>query len=523
MNGPLPINRRTDGRNGAGDARRLDDLEPIGIVDIGSNSVRLVVYDGAVRAPTPLFNEKDSCRLGRSIHSTGKLDAESVESALGTLSRFRAIARVLRVKNLRAFATAAAREASNGPDFLARGQQALGAPINLLTGEREAELAALGINMGFGPLTDGVTGDLGGGSLELVDVTVAGRRNAMTLPLGGLRLIDVSAGRIDKAIVGVDAELQRCGWASAGKGRPFYAVGGTWRALAKLHMKATDYPLGVLHGYSVPARDMVKFCEGLRKGKRYKGLEEVARGRRDVLPYGALVLERVIERLQSSEVVFSVFGIREGVLFDLLPLAERRRDPLLTFCEDYARLRSRSLVHAHELCDWTDTLFAAVDPKETVEERRLRHAACLLSDIGWRINPDFRGEQSLAVIAHSAMAGIDHPGRVFLALTVYLRHTGPGEPLEGLGGRLTALTGLVDKDKRAIKRARQLSAAIRTAHMLSMGYSGIIDESPIRLEKAGLVLTIPVPHAQLDGERLRRRFEVLAKLCGVEPVVRIGT
>jgi exopolyphosphatase / guanosine-5'-triphosphate,3'-diphosphate pyrophosphatase len=522
MTGPLPNIRPLEGRNGAGDARRLDDLEPIGIIDIGSNSVRLVVYDGAVRAPTPLFNEKDSCRLGRSIHSTGKLDGESVESALETLTRFRAIARVLRVKNMRAFATAAAREASNGREFLARGEQALGSPITLLTGEREAELAALGINMGFGPLTDGVTGDLGGGSLELVDVTAAGRRNAMTLPLGGLRLIDVTGGRIEKAMIGVEAELQRCAWANAGKGRPFYAVGGAWRALAKLHMTATDYPLGVLHGYSVPARDMVKFCESLRKGKKVKGLDDVARGRRDVLPYGALVLERVVERLQSSEVVFSVFGIREGALFDLLPLTERRKDPLLTFCEDYARLRSRSLRHAQELCDWTDTLFAAIDPRESVEERRLRHAACLLSDIGWRINPDFRGEQSLSVIAHSAMAGIDHPGRVFLALTVYLRHAGPFAPLEGLGGRLAALAALIDRDKRAVKRARQLAAAIRTAHMLSMGYSGIIDEAPICVEKTGVVLTIPRPHAQLDGERFRRRFEVLAKLCGLDPIVRIA-
>jgi exopolyphosphatase / guanosine-5'-triphosphate,3'-diphosphate pyrophosphatase len=519
---PLRMIRRADvrpeTRSGPGDARLLEDLEPIGIVDIGSNSVRLVVYDGAVRAPTPLFNEKDSCRLGRSIHSTGKLDEESVTSALATLSRFRAIARVLRVKNLRAFATAAAREASNGKEFLIKAEQALGAPIQLVTGEREA---ALGIAMGFGA-ADGVTGDLGGGSLELVDITAAGRRNAMTLPLGGLRLIDVSGGKIDRAVAGVDAEVSRVGWASGAKGRPFYAVGGTWRALAKLHMTDCGYPLGVLHGYAVPGREMARFCEALRKGKKIKGLDEVARGRRDVLPYGALVLERVIERLQSSSVVFSVFGIREGILFDLLPEQERRKDPLLAFCEDYARLRSRSLAHALELCDWTDVLFAGTDLKETPDERRLRHAACLLSDIGWRINPDFRGEQSLTVIAHSAMAGIDHPGRVFLALTVYLRHTGPNVALEGLGDRLRALAGLIEKDRRLVKRARIIAAAIRTAHMLSMGYNGIIDEAPLRVENGQLVLTIPLPHAGLDGERFRRRFDALAKLAGYEPAVRIG-
>ena len=504
-----------------GDSRRLQDFEPIGIVDIGSNSVRLVVYDGALRAPTPLFNEKDSCKLGRAIASTGRLDADSVTSALATLRRFRAIARVLQVKNLRAFATAAAREAGNGKEFLQRGEAALGVPIQLLTGEREAELGALGIAMGFGA-ADGVAGDLGGGSLELVDVAGQSYRNAMTLPLGGLRLLDVVGNKMDRALGVVDEQLARVGWAASGRGRPFYAVGGTWRALAKLHMAQEGYPLGVLHGYEIAAREAVRFCEGVRKGKKFRGLEDITRGRREVLPHGALVLERTIERLQVSRVVFSVFGIREGALFDLLPPGERSKDPLLSFCEDFARLRSRSVVHAQELCVWTDTLFAATGQKETAEDRRLRHAACLLSDIGWRINPDFRGEQSLSVIAHSAMAGIDHPGRVFIALSVYLRHTGPTVSIDGLPDRLGHVIGVIARDRRAVKRARILAAAIRTAHMLSMGRAGIIDEAPIAVERDRLVLTIPRAHAELDGERFRRRLDALAGLVGLQSAVRVA-
>lgn len=507
---------------GLGDARGLAGLEPIGIVDIGSNSVRLVVYDGAVRAPTPLFNEKDSCRLGRSLSSTGRLDDESIGKALETLRRFRAIARVLGVKNLRALATAAAREASNGKDFLSAAERALGVRIQLLTGDREAELAALGIQMGFGS-ADGITGDLGGGSLELVDVTPTGRRNALTLPLGGLRLIDASGARVDKAVGLVDEQLARVPWASAGKARRFYAVGGTWRALAKLHMTEIDYPLPVLHGYAIAAKDAIRFCEAVRKGKKMRGLDDVARGRREVLPYGALVMERTLERLQSSQVVFSTFGIREGALFELLPRLERRQDPLLAFCEDLARLRSRSLDHARELCRWTDDIFAAIDPRETAEERRLRHAACLLSDIGWRINPDFRGEQSLNIIAHSAMAGVDHAERVFLAMTVFLRHNGPAESIERGGERMAQLGALLSRDRRVVKRARMIAAAIRSAHMLSMGHPGVIDEAPITVEKDRLVFTIPRAHAELNGDRLRRRFEALAKLADLEPVVRIAS
>ena len=151
--------------NNAGERGRFAELEPIGVIDIGSNSVRLVVYEGAVRSPTPLFNEKVLCGLGRSVATTGRLGAESIERALTALARFRAIARVLGVKNLRAIATAAVREAGDGREFIARGERAAGVAIQTLSGEREAELAAAGIEMGFrNPL--GVAGDLGGGSLS---------------------------------------------------------------------------------------------------------------------------------------------------------------------------------------------------------------------------------------------------------------------------------------------------------------------------------------------------------------------
>ena len=215
------------------------------------------------------------------------------------------------------------------------------------------------------------------------------------------------------------------------------------------------------------------------------------------------------------------YGIREGALYDLLPPSERRKDPLIYFCEDFARLRSRSLDHARELCRWTDGLVDAVGLEEKPEERRLRIAACLMSDIGWRINPDFRAEQSLSVIAHSAMSGIDHPGRAFLALTVYLRHAGPNVPFERLPARFRSLIGLINDDRRAVKRARILSAAIRTAHMMSMGHAGIIDETRFLVEKNRLAFVIPTVHAELNGYRLRRRFEALARLLGFEPVVRV--
>ena len=407
-------------------ARR--DLEPMGVVDIGSNSVRLVVYEGAVRSPTPIFNEKVLCGLGRGIASTGRLDEDSVKRALEALARFRAIARILDVKHLRAIATAACRDAANGPDFIVRGERALGTRIQVLSGQQEAELAAKGILMGFRS-PDGLAGDLGGGSIEIIDVAGDTLRQAATLPLGGLRLLDASGGRIDRATDIADEHIGSIPWLGKGRDRSFHAVGGTWRAIARLHMEETDYPLHVMHGYAIPPKEAIAFCEDIRKTKKLssmKGIAKISRPRREVLPFGALVLERLLKQLEPGEVLFSVFGIREGLVYSLLSEAERRKDPLLSFCADYARLRSRSAEHAVELCTWTDALFVPPGPAETEEEKRLRYAACLLSDISWRAHPDYRGEQSLILIAQSALGGIDHPGRVFLALAIYFRHAGRG-------------------------------------------------------------------------------------------------
>lgn len=496
------------------------DLEPLGVIDVGSNSVRLVVYEGAVRAALPIFNEKVLAGLGKSIASTGHLGAESVERSLEALRRFRAIARVLKVKNLRVLATAAVRDAEDGPDFIQRAERVIGVPVEVLSGAKEAELAAYGIRMGFLD-ADGLAGDLGGGSLELIDIYKDRLNDAATLPLGGLRLIDQTGNKVDRALPLVDEAVARIDWLIHGRGRPFYAVGGTWRALAKLHMEQTNYPLRVMHGYSISTREAIEFCQFVRRTKKVSslpGMDEVARARRDVVPFGALVLERLLEALAPSEVVFSVCGIREGLLFSLMPPHEQAKDPLISFCEDYARQRSRSPRHARELCSWTDALFEGDGPKETEEDRRLRHAACLLSDIGWRAHPDYRGEQSLNVVAHAGLSGIDHAGRIFLALAVYYRHVGSdeGKP-DDFSTRLKLVVS-----KRAQKRAKIIGAAIRAAHMLSIGMPGVIDETRLSYEGQKLVLSIPKTYTTLDGERLRRRFAVLAELLAREPEIRLA-
>mgnify|MGYP001809596270 CR=1 FL=1 len=436
---------------------RLYKGPPIAVVDIGSNSVRIVVYEALTRSPTPIFNEKVLCGLGRTLASTGRLDDEAVRQATAALRRFRKLADLMGVGKLWVLATAAARDASNGAAFLEVAREILANDIELISGQREARLSALGVVSGvYKP--DGIVGDLGGGSLELIDVASEHTGAGVSLPLGGLRLMDASGKslkRAEKIVKDAIASIDL----GAGEGRAFYAVGGTWRALAKLHMKPRGYPLHVMHGYEIPPKDALEFARLVEKADpaTLAAIETVSAERRPLLAYGALVLEHVVRAQKPSKIVVSALGVREGLLYELLAPEERRKDALLTAAEELSILRSRSPTHARELVRWTDTVFADVDPMETADEKRLRHAACLLADIGWRAHPDYRGEQSLGIIAHAAFNGVDHQGRTFLALAVYYRHAGLVE--DELAPSIRALAA-----PRVQHRARLLGAAMRVAY-----------------------------------------------------------
>ncbi len=195
--------------------------------------------------------------------------------------------------------------------------------------------------------------------------------------------------------------------------------------LATLHMEQTNYPLHVMHGYAIPTREAIDFCEFLRKTKKLAGLagiEELARARREVLPYGALVLERLLKVLQPER--SDLLRFRHPRRADLLAVAGARAAPrsapqLLRRVRRLALALGRARLGAVQL---DRRAVRAAGPQG--DARRAASAPCRLplSDIGWRAHPDYRGEQSLNLLAHAALAGIDHPGRVFLALAIFYRH-----------------------------------------------------------------------------------------------------
>ena len=521
--GGLPKAHGKTGIKAAGKKKRGKNRKmkktPVAIIDIGSNSVRLVVFDGLRRSPYTLFNEKISCGLGREIASTGRLADQAVERAINALTRFRAISERLGVRDIHVIATAAAREAENGPDFINWAGSICGARVRLLSGRDEAEMAANGIVAGMHK-ADGLAGDMGGGSLEFINIDHEKLLGGQTLPLGSLRLMDITGGDMRKAREFIDEQLDTIDWLKDGKGRNFYTVGGTWRAIARLYMEQYDYPLHVMHNFTIDAEEAHRFADyllhkTLKSPESLRGFDDLSKVRQSTVPYGALVMERLIRKIEPSQIVASAYGVREGMLYSLLSQKERDKDPLLAACRDLAKMRARCPEHANELCQWTDLLFRQTGEGETEDERRLRHAACLLSDIGWRAHPDYRGEQSLNLVAHASFSGIDHQGRAFLALTQFFRHVGVKEEPSA------HILSLVDK--QSVKRARILGAAIRVANMISAGLPGLMEQTPVFIDDDNhLVLTLPVEYSVLEGERLQKRLEAMAKLLGCKPDLRIS-
>jgi exopolyphosphatase / guanosine-5'-triphosphate,3'-diphosphate pyrophosphatase len=482
----------------------------VAVIDIGSNSVRLVVYEAMARSLITIFNEKALCGLGREVQSTGLLAPDAITKALTSLRRFRALCKVMKVGRVHAIATAACRDASNGPHFIAKAERICGTRIAILTGPREARLSALGVVSGIHK-PDGIVGDLGGGSLELIDVSGHRIGGGLTLPLGSLALQDLSDKSLKRAERIVKSELTEVPQIKAGRGRTFYAVGGTWRALARIHIIQSEYPLKVMHGYSIPAQDALDFACRLRRlvtANMLANIEVVADARRPLLAYAALVLEHIIRIAQPRTIVFSTFGVREGLLYDMLPEPERAKDGFLCAAQELNELLSRSTRHAQELIEWTDRFVRVVKLRETEEDRRLRHAACLLSDIGWRVHPDHRGEETLNLITNGNFGSISHQGRVFVALSVFFRYAGLSEQNEPP----QIMQDLVPP--AMLERARLLGAAFRVAHLISAARPGVLPATHFRTRGRKLTLVFEHKLVDLVADRVGGRFRQLARLIG---------
>lgn len=497
-------------KSAAVQALRVAAVNParVGVIDIGSNSVRLVVYDGMGRAPLPIFNERALCGLGRKLSETGRLNRQGVKMTFENMGRFVLAAEAMHVDRLDVLATEAVRAAKDGPAFVDELQRRFGIKIDVLEGKLEGKLSAYGVVSGI-PDARGMMGDLGGGSLEVVTIKRGGEPgNCASLPIGPLRLLNVWDKNPKKARKVIEDAFDRLPWLSSVRGQTFYPVGGAWRALANIHMQQTNYALHVIHEYEMPvkeAKDLLGIIMHLSPSSLAR-IERVPKKRLDTLPLAAVALDQLIDIMKPDRLVFSAQGLREGLLYDKLTQTQRREDPFLAACAAIANRSQRFDVSGRELFDWIDPLF----PKETVAQKRLRMATCLLGDIAWNEHPDYRAEQAFWRVLRMPVTGVDHAARVFVATAIGARYGANDN-----GEAAAKVFRLISSEDRT--RAEVLGKALRFAFTLSAGSRRILRATRLSLDKNSLTLKLPRKGDALLGEMVVRRFAGIAKQLDRKP------
>jgi exopolyphosphatase/guanosine-5'-triphosphate,3'-diphosphate pyrophosphatase len=274
-------------------------------------------------------------------------------------------------------------------------------------------------------------------------------------------------------------------------------------------MEQVGHPLHIIHQYAIDALHAVEFAQLLSR-QSPASLEgaSISRRRVEALPYAALFIERLLKRARPRDLVFSAFGLREGILYDLLPPERRAEDPLLAACAAMAEDGGR-FGDSESLLAWARPL-APSSPGL----RRLADAVCLLSDIGWLEHPDYRGEQAYLRAMRLPFPGIDHPGRAFVALALYLRYG--GRPDDVVANPSHALL-----DEEAFRQAVSFGLTLRLAYALCGGALSLLDGSSLVCETGRVVLKIPTESADLKVDAVERRLEALARSLDMTAEIRV--
>ena len=473
------------------------------VIDVGSNSVRLVIYRLDGRAIWTVYNEKALAGLGRDLPTTGRLSPDGVEVALTAIRRFRALLDGWRAEDVTAAATAAVREAADGPAFLKRVREETGLVVRVLTGEEEARYAALGVIAGQ-PDAQGVVGDLGGSSLELVLLNDAGPDEGATLPLGPFALGAPRQLDLDRTRRVIESALAP--HANRFATRHFHAVGGAWRNLALFHMELADYPLHVAHQYEMSRTDALNVSRLVARQSRasLERMQGLSKKRIETLPYSAVVLEELIEQLGVERVTISAFGVREGLLLEAMDPEIRNRDPLIAGCEALTATRGISAELGGALEAWLTPAFEKLTPVFGDRDPVLLAAACRLADLGTLLHPDHRADLAFEQVLRAPIAGMSHPERAFLASVAFARHTAAPTPPEAV-----AVARVIGAERR--QRARALGAGVRLGCDLSGRNPRLLEASNLTLQGERLRLTAADGwEDMLLGEQTTKRAQTLA-------------
>ena len=479
-------------------------LKRIGIIDIGSNSIRLVVFDGPRRSPLYLYNEKVFFRLGLQSFGKKAFDNATLKAVSRIINRYVAICQNMEIHKIIMFGTSALREASNSDVLVEEIRKNTSICVDVISGEKEAFYAAQGILLGF-PNAEGIICDLGGNSVEFANICKRVIAECNSTLLGPLAITKLE-NKIEDIDRYIRKQLLGAVNANAAKDKPFFLIGGSWRAIAKIHMQRTQYPLKIIQGYKVKSKKIKKTLEFIQDSSFITKYDEIniSADRLELLPLSARLLEIIIDELQIKTLTFSSFGVREGFLYHNLSEAEKKKDPLIEAAKFFEKKETRFPNMSKHTFKWISPLYENL-PRKT---KRVILAATKLHDIAWIAHPDYKTEMCLELVTRSNISGLSHKERVFLAMILLFRHKAKPEKVFN-----SKLFKIVSKKKRKI--ARVLGKGLKLASTV-LGELSLFDKIDFRLKAHEVELCFQSKIDFVNGEVVERRIQELnkaLKLC----------
>lgn len=473
------------------------------VIDIGSNSVRLVVYAGHKRIASIIFNEKVLAGLGSELSTTGNIGEENFEIALHALRRFKLLCDEFRVDNIYVIATAAVRDAHNGPLFVQEAQK-IGLEIQIIEGQQEAQYSASGVMSAF-PKQNGIMADLGGGSLEIAQIEDNKIIQKISIPMGVLRVRQL----FEKGYEALNAQflqfIKQSDWTAVKSVEALFLVGGSWRALAHIDMNDMDYPLRVVDQYQIDLKRALNMNNILRNLDNVDFNENlnISLSRIDTLPQAAGLMRCVTEYFNPAKILVSASGLREGILYSQLSEVEKRLDPLLVATDEFALTQRRFHGQRCDLDAWISPIFT--DDRKAM--LRIRQAFCNLGDVAWRANPDFRAEWGLEIGLHGSWTAISGAERDILGQALFSSFGG-GPIIYPGGGKLAA--------NEDMNRAIAWGLAVRLAQRLSGGRTSTLSYAHIKWDEDMIILEIDSKYRDIGGEKVEKRLRQLALFLNYE-------
>ena len=490
-------------------AQSAQALARVGVVDIGSNSVRMVVFDGAARSPAYFFNEKVMCGLGVGLSATGRLNPQGRQRALAALRRFRALAESMGLTSLTVVATAAMRDAMDGLEFRDIVQRETGLDIWIVKGDEEARLSAQGVLLGW-PGSFGLVCDIGGYSMELAAIREGRVGRRISVRLGPLKLLEIQGRRARHDHI--KANVRELAAYMGPQPDRLFLVGGSWRAIARIDMQRRDYPLHVLHEYRM-SLEQVQETLALIDTADLDSLRQaagVSASRMALVPYAGQVLARLAKTFRPRDIALSSYGIREGLLYEQMPQSLRDRDPLIEACRFAEAKDARQPGFGQALYRFVRPLFSDTDKSLL----RLVKAACLLHDVSWRAHPDYRADACFDYVTRASMGGLKHSERVFLGLSLLYRYRSKSNMI------FAPLYRLLGQEDRS--RAEVLGKAMRFGAMLWMEPDRKVARLDWNRKSRILTLILPSDARHLYSEAPESRFLALAQVLGAEAMTRLS-